>query len=163
MVEVIKSAWPFWAGGAGIGLTVLLAYFWQKKALGVTGGFESICAMVLPKGNKKTKTDSSWKIWFVLGIPLGAFVAHWLSTGDFFLYWQMGQFDAMISGDWLVKLFFFFGGGLLIGYGTRMADGCPSGHSIVGISLGSTASVLATILFMVFAFITVQIIYGLVG
>ena len=163
IIQFVVSPWPFWAGGLAIAGVVLLAYFWQHKAIGVTGGFEAACETILPrrvlKSKNKTRVDRSWKIWFVLGIPLGALLAHVLVTGGLDFHWKMGQFDYMISQALWVKLIFFFGGGLLIGYGARMADGCPSGHSIVGISMGSWASVLATAIFMLVAFLTVQMIY----
>jgi uncharacterized membrane protein YedE/YeeE len=163
ILNFLSAPWPFWAGGLAIGSVVLLSYFWQQKAIGVTGGFEAACALILPKPSKKSKNknkrDVSWKIWFVLGIPLGALVAHLLTSGSLDFHWHMGQFDQMISSALWMKFLFFFGGGLLIGYGTRMADGCPSGHSIVGIAMGSWASILATAIFMAVAFLTVQIIY----
>ncbi len=46
-------------------------------------------------------------------------------------------------------------GGLLVGLGTKIGRGCTSGHGICGISRFSTRSILATIIFMIFAMITV--------
>jgi uncharacterized membrane protein YedE/YeeE len=54
-------------------------------------------------------------------------------------------------------------GGLLVGFGTRAASGCTSGHGVCGISRGSVRSVAATLTFMVAGFVTVFAIRHLWG
>jgi uncharacterized membrane protein YedE/YeeE len=58
-----------------------------------------------------------------------------------------------------LKGFFFFGvGGFLVGFGTRYAGGCTSGHSISGLSNLQWPSLVATICFMVGGFISANLI-----
>ena len=54
-------------------------------------------------------------------------------------------------------------GGLLVGYGSRMAGGCTSGHSIVGIALGAKSSLVATIGFMLGGFAATWLLIALAG
>ena len=49
-------------------------------------------------------------------------------------------------------------GGLLVGIGTKIGKGCTSGHGVCGISLFSIRSIVATLIFMLFAIFTVIII-----
>lgn len=48
--------------------------------------------------------------------------------------------------------------GLLVGFGTRLGNGCTSGHGVCGISRGSSRSMAATVVFMLFGVVTV---YGM--
>jgi uncharacterized membrane protein YedE/YeeE len=52
-----------------------------------------------------------------------------------------------------------FGGGLLIGFGTRLAGGCTSGHGIFGLSNFEKSSWVATIAFMAAGLATTQLVY----
>jgi uncharacterized membrane protein YedE/YeeE len=55
-----------------------------------------------------------------------------------------------------------FGGGLLIGFGTRLANGCTSGHGIFGISNFERSSLLATLTFLGGGIVTTHVIYRLI-
>ena len=48
--------------------------------------------------------------------------------------------------------------GLLVGYGTRLGGGCTSGHGVCGISRLSPRSIIATLIFMAAAIITVAVL-----
>jgi uncharacterized membrane protein YedE/YeeE len=50
-------------------------------------------------------------------------------------------------------------GGFLLGFGARWAGGCPSGNSIMGISLGSKMSILATLAFLVAGILVTNILF----
>ncbi|MDE3058797.1 MAG: YeeE/YedE family protein, partial [Bacteroidota bacterium] len=84
--------------------------------------------------------ENGWKIFFVGGSALGAFIAsHFLSSATVhFLP------DKYYSAAGYAKLFI---GGLLVGFGTRYANGCTSGHTIFGLSILQTSSLKATISF----------------
>jgi hypothetical protein len=70
---------------------------------------------------KKPFTDS-WRLWFVLGIPLGG-LAGAAIAGKVGIVTALGVFDTAISSSLVVKLGFLFGGGALAGFGSRWADG----------------------------------------
>ncbi len=149
------QTWPWWAAGLGIGLTALgLAWFTGKK-LGVTGAFENACTLI---SNEKTK--DGWKLFFILGLPLGGALAtagHWNWT---FLF---GSLDAFTMGILWAKFYWLFIGGILVGYGARWAGGCVSGNSIMGISLGSWMSILATVGFLTAGVLTAHIVFKFFG
>ena len=74
---------------------------------------------------------------------------------------RVGRFDAVFGWGPTAKLAWMFGGGLLIGFGTRMADGCTSGHGIFGVSHGEASGLRATASFLVAGIVTAHVIYGL--
>lgn len=159
------QTWSWWAAGLGIGLTALgLAWFTGKK-LGVTGGFEDACSLI---SNEKTK--DVWKLFFIIGLPLGGFLSsgtiyNLMMTGHWYWNWTFlfGSLDAFSMGILWVKILWLFIGGILVGYGARWAGGCVSGNSIMGISLGSWMSILATVAFLVAGCLTALITFKFFG
>jgi len=149
------NSWPWWAAGLGIGLTALALAWFTGKRLGVTGGFEEACALAFQ--DKKSKGSvSQWKFWFILGLPIGGFLAnlgHWNWT------WLYGRMDALTLGSLLFKLFLLFIGGVMVGFGARWAGGCVSGNSIMGISVGSKMSILATVAFLVAGILITNLLF----
>lgn len=141
----IMSPWPWWVSGTLIGLTVPLLYLLAGKAFGISTSLQQIGAMCVPNSKfdylrKHDRTGHLWTLVFVVGIALGAFIAsHFLSADPVSLLPSMFKSPAGAA-----KL---LGGGFLIGFGTRYAGGCTSGHSITGISNLNWPSLLATICF----------------
>jgi len=159
------QTWPWWTAGLGIGLTALgLAWFTGKK-LGVTGAFEDACSLI---SNEKTK--DVWKLFFIIGLPLGGFLSSGtiytlMMTGHWYWNWTFlfGSLDAFTMGILWAKFYWLFIGGILVGYGARWAGGCVSGNSIMGISLGSWMSILATVGFLTAGVLTAHIIFKFFG
>ena len=124
-----------WAlGGAGIALTVFVMLFTTNKRFGISTGFENLCALAIrnPYFQRDEISGShGWRIPFMVGLVLGGFLsAVW--AGGWSPFWDLGRFDTVIGWGPLGKTAWMFGGGLLIGFGTRMAGGCTSGHGIFG-------------------------------
>lgn len=143
-MESFFQSWPWYIAGPLIGLFVPLLLLVGNKLFGISSSFDHLCQISFPKRisgkiNFNTGKDS-WKTFFVLGIVIGAFVSvNFLSSNSIqFLPSNYYSFAG------LIKLFI---GGLLVGFGTRYAGGCTSGHSITGISLLNPASIKATIAF----------------
>ncbi len=148
--------WPWWSAGAGIGLTALGLAWFTGRRLGVTGGFEDACAVITKDDSSYSVSPSRWKLWFILGLPLGGFIAnlgHWGWT------WVYGRLDFITFGNLFFKAVWLLVGGFLIGFGARWAGGCPSGNSIMGISLGSKMSILATLAFLVAGILVTNILF----
>jgi uncharacterized membrane protein YedE/YeeE len=76
--------------------------------------------------------------------------------------WDLGIFDQVIGLGPAGKLAWMFAGGLLIGFGTRLANGCTSGHGIFGMSNFERPSLVATISFMAAGIVTTQIVYRII-
>jgi len=111
-MDFIMQPWPWWFSGILIGLTVPLLYFLTGQGFGISTSFQQIGA---------------WTLMFVVGIAAGGFIAnHFLSAEpvEFLPASYMGVGGA-------IRLLI---GGILVGFGTRYAGGCTSGHAITGIS-----------------------------
>jgi uncharacterized membrane protein YedE/YeeE len=146
-MEFILQPWPWWFSGILVGLTVPLLYFLTGQGFGISTSLQQIGAMCSPgsqcsyfRGYNRRK--GLWTLLFAIGIAMGGFVAtHYLSAApiDF-----LPESYSSLGGA--VRLFI---GGILIGFGTRYAGGCTSGHAITGIANLNWPSLVATVFFFV--------------
>jgi len=143
-MEIIFKNWNWYISGPLIGLFVPLLFIVGNKMFGISSSFEHVCSLLLPKSKTNIinydKKSNSWKFYFVIGIAIGAVIAVYvLSVDD-------PQFlpDVYYTYSGYIQLFI---GGVLIGFGTRYANGCTSGHAITGISLLNSASLKSTLAF----------------
>jgi uncharacterized protein len=175
MLEFIKQPWHWSVAGVLIGLTVPTLLLLGNKSFGISSNLRHICAACLPANipffqyNWKKEI---WNLFFAMGILIGGFIAvtvlknpepikivadtqarlatqgiHEISglvPTDIF------SFDSLFTlrGFILIVL-----GGFLVGFGTRYAGGCTSGHAIMGLSNLQVPSLIATICFMVGGFL----------
>lgn len=145
-MDSIFGTWQWYVAGPIIGLFVPVLLIVGNKLLGISSSFLHVCSLVIPGDPvKKLGYDikkNGWKFQFVIGIAIGAFIAvHFLSNTKIAF---LPESSSTTGG--LIHLFI---GGLFVGFGTRYANGCTSGHSITGISLLHWPSVKATIAFFV--------------
>jgi hypothetical protein len=110
---------------------------------------------------KPYKKIFTWRFFFIIGIVLGAALAKILS-GNYTLITEMGRFNSTITGSFLLSGGWFFIGGLLLGFGARIANGCPSAHTIHGIPCLSLSGFLATMAFFTGGVFVVNFIYRIV-
>jgi uncharacterized membrane protein YedE/YeeE len=129
-------------GGALIGLAVTIMLLFNGRVTGISG----IIAASLSKPSK----DGFWRLMFIVGMILGGAL----------MYSLRPEYFVNLSGR---SLGFVAIAGLLVGYGTVMGSGCTSGHGVCGISRFSMRSVLATITFMFFGFLAVQVVHYFLG
>jgi hypothetical protein len=154
-----------------IGLTVPILLILGNKSFGISSSLRHVCAACVPakipffQYNWK---EEVWNLLFVTGVFLGgAIAALFLSNPDTIVIAESTQRDLTALGltnfnsllpaeifGWenlfsLKGLFFFVIGGFLVGFGTRYAGGCTSGHAIMGISNLQWPSLVATIFFMI--------------
>ncbi len=132
--------------GILIGLFVPTTLLIGNKQFGISSSMQNICSVIFPK----TKSifsgydfkNHEWKLYFVIGIILGGFLAAniFSETTIAYLPERYYTFKGILT---------LFTGGLLVGFGTRYARGCTSGHSITGLSLLKLSSLIATISFFV--------------
>jgi uncharacterized protein len=174
MLELIKQPWHWTVAGTFIGLTVPILLLIGNKKFGISSSLRHICAMCVPAKLPFFQYDwkkESWNLFFVAGILLGGFLAaQFLRNPEPVLVAEATQ--AVLSGYGITDfnellptqifttehifsfkgLFFFVIGGFLVGFGTRYADGCTSGHSIMGLANLQLPSLIATCCFMVGGF-----------
>jgi uncharacterized protein len=98
------------------------------------------------------ESESSWPTFLLGGILLGGLASGMLSRAfsgiPLELSFDYPGFDALWKLGPLAKAAILFGGGLLVGFGTRMAGGCTSGHAIMGAPGLQKASIVAMCVFM---------------
>ncbi len=143
----LVQPWPWWLSGTLIGLTVPLLYILSGKAFGISTSFQEIGAVCSPNSKLDYLRQFDWRenwwtLVFVVGIAAGGFV------GNFLLMDSPISFlpENFHSPTGMIKLVI---AGFLIGFGTRYAGGCTSGHTMTGISNFNWPSLLATICFFV--------------
>lgn len=151
-----------WAlAGALIGAITLLLLWVGNQRLGISTGFENLCALVVktPYLQRGEITGShGWRLPFLGGLVAGGALSALLG-GGWSPFWDLGRFDAAIGFGPAGKLLWMFVGGLFIGFGTRMAGGCTSGHGIFGLSNLERASALSTLAFMSAGILTTNLLY----
>lgn len=162
----ISQPWPWYIGGPLIGLVIILLQWIDNKPLAASASYRHICSATLPKGipflNYNWKSES-WNLFFAAGIITGGFIAGNLLSHPGNISVSIGTTAQLHSIGLLnttgfapAKLFSFAAlqtfpgimvimiGGFLIGFGSRYAGGCVSGHSMTGISDLQWTSMLAT-------------------
>jgi uncharacterized protein len=154
-----------WAvAGVAIGAITLILMYALNRRLGISTGFESVCALVSKRPyfrRSELQGKGRWRLPFLAGLVAGGVVSALLG-GGFAASWDLGRFDVVIGASPLLKTAWMFAGGLLIGFGTRLAGGCTSGHGIFGMANFEKASWLSTASFMAAGIATTQIVYRVV-
>jgi uncharacterized membrane protein YedE/YeeE len=156
--------YPWAVAGAAIGLLTLVLLFVLRKRLGISTGFENLCALVVtaPYFRRPAIAAShGWRLPLLAGLVIGG----WLSAqlgGGWEPIWDLGLFDAVIGMGPAGKVVWMFVGGVLIGFGTRLAGGCTSGHGIFGLANLEPSGLAATLSFMGAGVITTNVIYRLI-
>ena len=180
MIEFLKQPWPWYVAGPVIGLTVPILLIAGNKHFGISANFRHACAACFPanitffKYNWKREV---WNLFFAAGILVGGFIAaHYISSPEALqvnakLIAEVNSYgindtqsllpSEIFSWPGLLSLRGFIllaGGGFLVGFGTRYAGGCTSGHAIMGLSHLQFPSLIATISFMIGGFIMANLI-----
>ena len=180
MLEIIKQPWHWALAGILIGLTVPTLLILGNKKFGISSSLRHVCAMCFPanipffKYNWKSEL---WNMFFVAGILIGGFIAAQFlqnpndvqvteATKSMLANYGITDYSQLLPAqifNWqnlftLKGFVFFILGGFLVGFGTRYAGGCTSGHAIMGLSNLQLPSLYATISFMIGGFISANIL-----
>lgn len=180
MIEILSKPWAWYVAGPLIGLTVPALLILGNKSFGISSSLRHICAACLPANipffNYEWKKET-WNLVFVTGIFLGGLLAsvllanpdpiqiHPKLAGELAGY-GITEISGMVPQalfSWS-NLFTLQGfvmmvlGGFLIGFGTRYAGGCTSGHAIMGLSTLQWPSLVATCCFMIGGFAMANLI-----
>ena len=165
MTEVI--VWSGWLGGLAVGLYAIFQWLVTGNALGVSTGFGNFCSFVSRTSffhEGEYQEANNWRLWFIFGIPLGGLLAALTSPSEIVASFSLGtRYDSVLPQALWAKGLVLALGGVMIGYGSRMAGGCPSGHSIAGMSMLNPPSVLASAGFFVGGILMVQFLFRLLA
>lgn len=180
IIEFIKQPWPWYVAGPIIGLTVPALLILGNKTFGISSSLRHVCAMCLPANIPFFKYDwkkEIWNLFFVAGIAIGGIVAISLlkNPSPILIHpnlaielasYGINDFHGLVPSQLFswgelmsVKGFILMVvGGFLVGFGTRYAGGCTSGHAIMGISNLQWPSLVATCCFMAGGFLMANVI-----
>ena len=171
-MNIIFQTWPWYVSGFLIGMVMLTLIYFGKN-FGMSTNLQSLCSMAgLGKNIKYFDIDwkaNRWNLLVVLGAMAGGFVAvHFMSDPSnvsinpqtIEQLSQMGiaapdgqLMPQALFGDQIWQspksILILLGGGILIGFGTRYAGGCTSGHAISGLSNLQFPSLKAVIGFFI--------------
>lgn len=174
MKQWLLDPWPWYVAGPLIGLTVPLLLILGNKTFGISSSLRHICAACLPAKIPFSDTTGKRELEFTFCIRCGC---GRLPGGAFFELGAAPMVDQRLTTElstYGVKeatglvptdlfswesLFTLRGfvlmvvGGFLVGFGTRYAGGCTSGHAIMGLSNLQWPSLVATICFMAGGFL----------
>ncbi len=172
VIETVSQPWPWYVAGPLIA-AVMFTLLYLGKNFGVSSTLRSTCAAL---GAGKTSDffrfdwrDQTWNLVFVAGAMVGGLVvAQWLpnpepirlasetvtrlqalgidNPGANYLPESIFRWEALLTLKGFIML---VGGGFLVGFGTRYAGGCTSGHAISGLSNLQLPSLIAVIGFFI--------------
>ena len=184
-MDFILQPWPWFIGGPLIALSLLL-YFYFGKNFGASTNFETLCTIAgagkISDYFKKDWKDRDFALMFVMGLIIGGFISSKylipeqtidlnpvtvkeLSELGFSNVGNQYFPDEIFSNKVVLSLKGFLIlliSGLLIGFGTRYAGGCTSGHAITGLSSLQIPSLLAVIGFFIGGIIATWFIIPLI-
>lgn len=166
-MPLLLSGTPPWhwalAGGLIATITLVLLFVGNKR-LGVSSGLEDLCSLALQSTyfqRRAVTSGRSWRLPFVAGLMLGGALSAMLG-GGWSPTWALGRLDATLGLGHAATLVWMFVGGLFVGVGTRLANGCTSGHGIFGLSNFEWPSLVAVISFMTAGIVTTQLLYRVI-
>lgn len=126
-----------WSTALAGGVLIGLAATWLLWLNGRIAGISGIAGGVL----FPARGDIAWRVAFLLGL---------VGAAGVYLYSVPGAFVPRIDFPMWALLV----GGLLVGFGTRMGNGCTSGHGVCGLGRLSARSLVAVLTFMATAIAT---------
>jgi uncharacterized membrane protein YedE/YeeE len=163
------TVWAGWTGGLAIGGFLLLQLVITGRHLGSSTAFGDVCGLLTRRGfftRGKFAGGPSWRLFFFLGLPIGGLLAFLSSpeTGAWTPHFELGALYGAVFPEALWAKGLVLGlGGVLMGYGARLAGGCTSGHTIMGLSLRNLPSLAASIAFFAGGLLVVNLMFALTG
>lgn len=167
MMNLLKEPWPWYIAGPLIGLMVPALLLIGGKSFGISSNLRHLCAATAPSGiplfEYDWRREGGWNLLFAFGILIGGFLAVSVLLPDGYsvaisdatqrdlrllgihdlsglVPRELMGWQALGSGrGWLT----LGAGGFLVGFGSRWAGGCTSGHAIFGLATFQAPSLLA--------------------
>ena len=180
MPDFILKPWPWYVAGPLLGISVPLLLLLGNKSLGISSSLRHLCAACFPGKVPYFNYDwrrEQWNLLFVFGVLLGGILATTVFQNPEPIVVQPETIQALeqlgvesqgallpesifsLENIFSVRsLVFLIIGGFLVGFGTRYAGGCTSGHTIMGLSTLQWPSLVATIAFMAGGFFCTHLI-----
>lgn len=147
------GVWHYLAGGLLIGAGVSLIFVFTGAVAGMSTVFSSTWSFISRRPffrQKRFTSTRTWRLILALGLILGAFLWYALLGGAHPVRTQI-PWTQLVAG------------GLLVGFGARMSNGCTSGHGICGLASFQMPSLLAVLTFLATAIATANLVIRLGG
>jgi hypothetical protein len=184
-MEFLLEPWPWYIAGPLITLTMFFLFYYGKK-FGISSNLETMCSIggagKIVDFFKFDWRKNTWNLLFLLGTVIGGFIAfNWLSpneavainpqtiqdlselgfqnAGAQYLPDEIFSIETMLS---LKGFLILLVAGVLVGFGSRYAGGCTSGHAIVGLSNFEIPSLISVIGFFIGGLIMTWLILPLI-
>lgn len=168
-MDILSSTWSPYFVGAGIGILSWFSFLVSRKALGTSTTYARMAGILEKKllqeeADQKSyyqqiKLKIDWQWMLVIGIVLGSLLSA-LLTGDFHLsFLPETQYVSPVNMTVMGRFGSALMGGILLGFGSRLAGGCTSGHGISGTLQLAISSWLAAIFFFIGGIISALIIF----
>lgn len=165
LIHLLQSPWPWYVAGPIIGLMVPLMIWIGNRSFGISSNLRHLCAISQPKSIdveffKYNWREQNWSLVFAIGAMLGGFLGGVVFANpepirlsvEFLTQlaiWNIpigeGFLPPVLFGFYWQSIIIMFLGGVLVGFGTRYASGCTSGHAITGLSTMQVQSLLAVL------------------
>lgn len=179
----LTQPWPWYVAGPLIGLAVPLVYLYAGRKWGVSSTFRDFCAATIPRRLEyfqySWREQGAWRLAMVAGLIVGGLIAKVTGSTDVPLSAAtiadltalgLSDFRGLVPSElfsWralltLPGLILIVGGGFLVGFGTRYADGCTSGHAISGLSALRVTSFVAVLGFFAGGLIATHLLLPLI-
>ena len=184
LIDWIKQPWPWYVAGPLIGLTVPLLLILGNRSFGVSSNLRHICAACVPMKIPFFTYDwkkEIWNLFFAGGILLGGLVTllffqnpdpvvidpklttelagYGITNKEGLVPTELFNWNTLLT---LKGFILMIAGGFLVGFGTRYAGGCTSGHAIMGLSTLQLPSLIATCAFMLGGFFFANVLLPLI-
>jgi len=164
-----QKKWSPYLAGVLAGLLLVLSVYLSGKYFGAsttfvraTGFIEQTVAPEKVAGMAyfiKEKVKLDWQFMFVFGVLFGSLISAWISKEMQMVavppMWEK-RFGSSRGRRWTMG---FLGGAVLM-FGARLADGCPSGHGLSGLTQMAISGYVSLICFFLAGMIIARIIYG---
>lgn len=184
-MDFILQPWPWYVSGPLISL-ILFLFFYFGKNFGVSTNLETMCTIAgagkVSDYFKKDWKERDWALVFLIGLVIGGYLAinyltatpsinlnsktvselaslGFADAGQTYVPNEIFSIDTMLTFKGFAMLLI---AGVLIGFGTRYAGGCTSGHAITGLSSLQLPSLIAVIGFFIGGLVMVWVLFPLI-
>lgn len=172
MSWLTETRWSPYVVGAAIGVLSWLTLLISNKAIGCSTTFARGSGMLekIFRGKKveerpyfqETQPKVDWQFMLVIGIVIGAFISALISN-SFRLQVVPDVWYAAFGSNRVLRIAVGFVGGIFLGFGSRWADGCTSGHGISGTMQLAVSSWISAICFFIGGILTAMFLFGGLG
>lgn len=164
--------WSPYVVGAGIGILSWFSFLILRRPISCSTTFSraSGTAERLFRGRKvetkpyyrKVRLEADWQVMLIIGIIIGSLLSSIIS-GDFSFQWVPSLWVSVFGETPLLRVGVAIGGGILLGFGARWADGCTSGHGISGTLQLTVSGWISAISFFAGGIIMAFLFYRIIG